>query len=108
MKIIQFIIHYGLHFVYPLLIAHLFYKDSKKAYLIFLLSMLIDLDHLLATPIFDANRCSIFFHYLHTKWAILLYFLMLFFQKLRIFGIACLLHLFTDSLDCLFMNSKNF
>ncbi len=108
MKIIQFIIHYGLHFVYPLLIASIFYKNTKKAYLFLLLTMLIDLDHLLANPIFDANRCSIFFHYLHTKWAFLGYFLMLFFPKLRIFGIGCLLHLLTDSLDCLFMNTKFF
>ncbi|MDC1375126.1 DUF6122 family protein, partial [Polaribacter sp.] len=42
-------LHYGLHFVIPLLIAYfLFKKNWKKVYVIFLLSMLVDLDHLFA------------------------------------------------------------
>ena len=36
--------------------------EWKKAYIIMLLTMLVDLDHLLANPIFDPNRCSINFH----------------------------------------------
>ena len=38
--------------------------------------MLIDLDHLLATPIFDPARCSIGFHPLHSYYAIGVYFIL--------------------------------
>ncbi|WP_425575839.1 DUF6122 family protein [Nibribacter koreensis] len=38
----------------------------KRIYLILTATMLVDLDHLLVDPIFQANRCSINFHYLHT------------------------------------------
>ncbi len=62
--------------------------------------MLVDLDHLLAVPIFDPNRCSINFHPLHTYYAAGAYILMVIPKKSRILGIAFLLHLFTDYLDC--------
>ena len=59
----QPIVHYGVHFLIPLVIALVFFKDSwLKAYLIMIATMIIDLDHLIATPIFDPNRCSINFH----------------------------------------------
>ena len=63
--------------------------------------MLVDLDHLLANPIFDPNRCSISFHPLHSYIAIGIYFVGLFFKKTRIVAIALLLHMFADWLDCL-------
>ncbi|MDB2384974.1 DUF6122 family protein [Polaribacter sp.] len=97
----KFCIHYFLHFLAPLLIAiFLFKKKWKKVYLIFLASMLIDLDHLLATPIFDPNRCSINFHPLHTYTALFIYVIFLLFSKTRLIGIALVFHLFTDYLDC--------
>ena len=59
----QFVLHYGLHFLFPALIALVFFRnEGKKAYLIMIATMLVDLDHLLANPIFDPNRCSINFH----------------------------------------------
>ena len=97
----KFLVHYGFHFLVPLAISILFYKKKwKLAYLIFIGTMLIDLDHLLANPIFDPNRCSINFHPLHTYYAIGGYILMLIPKKIRILGIALLLHMFTDYLDC--------
>ncbi|MEM6686074.1 MAG: DUF6122 family protein [Bacteroidota bacterium] len=100
----RFCIHYGLHFVFPLFIAWYFYRKKwKTVYLIFVLAMLIDLDHLLATPIFDPNRCSINFHPLHSYYAIAVYAGMVFFSKTRIFGIALLLHIVADSADCWLM-----
>ncbi len=96
-----FFIHYGLHFIFPALIAFLFFKKNwKKVYFIFILTMLIDLDHLLAVPIYDANRCSINFHPLHSYIAIALYFIGLFFKKSRIIAIGLLLHIFADLVDC--------
>ena len=82
---LKFSIHYSLHFIFPLLISLIFFNSKwKKVYLIFLLSMLVDLDHLLANPIFQENRCSINFHPLHSYIAIGIYFVGLFFSKTRI------------------------
>ncbi len=98
------LIHYGFHLVIPLLIALFFFpKQWKKVYLIFLATMLIDLDHVLASPIFAPNRCSINFHPLHSYYAILGYAFMVFFPKLRIVGIALLWHIITDQIDCWMM-----
>ena len=68
------ILHYSLHFFLPLIIAILFFKKEwKKVYVIMLLTMIVDLDHLLANPIYQADRCSINFHPLHSYYAIALY-----------------------------------
>ena len=97
----KFLIHYSLHFIAPFFIAFFFFKDKwKTLYLIFILSMLVDLDHLLANPIFNKNRCSINFHPLHSYIAISFYFLGLFFKKTRILAIALLFHMLTDLIDC--------
>jgi hypothetical protein len=99
--ILKNLLHYGLHFVAPVVISYYFFnKKWKSVALIFLLSMLVDLDHLLATPIFDKNRCSINFHPLHTYYAVAAYAIGLFFKKTRILAIALLLHMIADTLDC--------
>ena len=98
---LKFSIHYSLHFIFPLLISLVFFKSKwKKVYLIFLLSMLVDLDHLLANPIFQENRCSINFHPFHSYIAIGIYFVGLFFSKTRILAIVLLFHMLTDLIDC--------
>ena len=97
----QFIIHYSLHYLVPLLISYLFFKSKWKiVYFVFILAMLVDLDHLLATPIFDENRCSINFHPLHSYFAIGFYTFGLYFKKTRILCIALLFHMLTDAIDC--------
>ncbi|WP_292008728.1 DUF6122 family protein [Chryseobacterium sp.] len=95
------ITHYFLHLVFPAFVALIFFrKEWKKAYLIMLGTMLVDLDHLLANPIFDPNRNSIGFHFLHSYYAIAVYFLLLFFKgNIRIVGIGLLLHMLTDIQD---------
>ena len=102
----QFFIHYSLHFIFPLLIAFIFFrKNWKKVYLIMLLTMIVDLDHLIANPIFQADRCSINFHPLHTYYAIAVYIILIFFRKpLNIIGIGLLLHMLTDYIDSLLQN----
>ena len=102
----QFFIHYSLHFIFPLLIAFIFFrKNWKKVYLIMLLTMIVDLDHLIANPIFQSDRCSINFHPLHTYYAIAAYIILIFFRKpLNIIGIGLLLHMLTDFIDCLLQN----
>lgn len=104
----QSILHYFLHLIFPAAIAFVFFrKEWKKVYLIFLATMLVDLDHLLASPIFVADRCSIQFHFLHTYYAMLGYVALLFFKKpVRLIGIGLLLHMLTDFIDCLLMFSR--
>ena len=98
---LKFIIHYGFHFIIPGLLAFIFFrKNWKTVFGIFLLTMLVDVDHLLATPLFDPNRCSINFHPLHSYYAIAVYMLLLFFNKTRIIAIGLLLHMLADSIDC--------
>jgi len=99
---LQPIVHYSLHFLAPGLIAFLFFREQwRRAWLIMLATMLIDVDHLLASPIFDPNRCSINFHPLHTYWALAIYVVMLFFRKTRIVAVGLVFHLITDFIDCL-------
>src|SRR5687768_3422196 len=95
------VVHYFFHLIFPAFIAFWFYKKEwKKAYVIMLLTMLVDLDHLFATPVYDPCRCSINFHPLHSLPAIGGYFILLFFPKTRIIAIGLLLHMATDWLDC--------
>ena len=58
---IRHITHYGIHFLVPVAIAFLFFKKEErlKVSLLLLSGLAIDIDHLWATPIFDANRCSV-------------------------------------------------
>ena len=95
-------IHMILHFLVPLLVAWIFFrKEYKKAFLIMIATMLVDLDHLLADPIFQADRCSINFHPLHSYLAIIAYTGLLFFRKpFQIIGVGLLFHMLTDWVDC--------
>ena len=104
LNILQPITHYSLHLLFPGLIARVFFrKEWKKAWLIMLATMLVDLDHLLAYPIFDPTRCGIGFHPLHSYYAIAVYFLLFFFPKVRIIALGLLFHMFTDYQDCLWI-----
>lgn len=103
----QFLVHYGLHFLFPGAIAYLFFKSKWKfAWILMLSTMLIDLDHLLANPIFDPSRCSINFHPLHSYYALIAYVFLLIPKKTRIIGIGLLFHLLTDYIDCQMMASS--
>ncbi len=101
MEVIRFFTHYGMHLLFPGIIAYLFFnKHWKKVWLLFVFTMLVDLDHLLAQPYFDANRCSVNFHPLHSYYAILFYVALLLSPKTRIIAIGLLFHMLTDSIDC--------
>ncbi len=98
------ILHILLHFVIPGAVAGLAFRDKwLTSWLVMMSAMVIDVDHLLANPIFDPNRCGIGFHPLHSSMAILVYPLLLMIPKLRILGIGLLIHIGLDSLDCLRM-----
>lgn len=99
---LRFFVHYGIHFLVPIVIGLLFFKkkDRLRVILILMGGILIDVDHLLASPVFDPDRCSLNFHPLHSYWAIALYLGLLVFKKTRIFGLALLLHIVADAADC--------
>ncbi|MGX5201639.1 DUF6122 family protein [Aliikangiella sp. IMCC44632] len=93
--------HLLLHLILPLIVARLFFsKHWLKVYFIFMLTMLVDIDHLLASPIYDPNRCSINFHPLHTYWAIAVYVVGLCFRPTRLVSIGLLIHMALDWQDC--------
>lgn len=101
LSILQTAVHYSFHFLVPGLIACLFFRHHwKRAWLIMIATMLVDLDHLLADPIFDPDRCSIGFHPLHSYYAIGIYVLLAFFPRLRIVAVGLLWHMATDWQDC--------
>jgi len=86
-------------------------------------TMLVDLDHLWANPIYDMKRCSVGFHPLHQLFPIGIYFLLslspyylrsflrnshsnlhrrckLNVKLLQYLGLGLLLHMALDSIDC--------
>ncbi len=104
MEVLRFIAHYGIHFILPIGIAFFFYKSSfKNSLFILWAGILIDIDHLLADPIFDSMRCSIGFHPLHSYWMIGIYLLLVFIPKTRLIGLALCIHILADAMDCLFL-----
>jgi hypothetical protein len=95
------LIHLLLHFLVPALVATAFFRNRwKSAYLVMLATMVVDLDHLLANPIYDPGRCSIGFHPLHQPAFILIYAALCLFPKTRIIGIGLVLHMALDAIDC--------
>lgn len=98
----QTLVHYSLHFLFPAVLALVFFPLMwQTAYLIMLATMLIDLDHLLAKPIFDPLRCSVGYHPLHSFYAVPVYVLLLLLPTTQIVAVGLLFHLFTDAVDCL-------
>jgi len=71
-----------------------------NAFLLMMLGMVIDLDHLLADPVYDAERCSIGFHPLHSMVPIGLYIALLAHEKTRLLGLGLCIHIALDALDC--------
>lgn len=98
-------IHIILHFLVPALVAGTFFRSHwKHAYLVMIATLAVDLDHLLASPIYDPNRCSIGFHPLHEPAFILLYLTLCLILKTRIVGVGLILHMALDSIDCQLTN----
>lgn len=112
-------LHITLHFTVPLFVAFAFYRSRwRQAALFMIATMLVDLDHLLADPIYDPGRCSIGFHPLHTFPAIVLYAVLFVLplipgrktdlrtrqsaaDTLHLIGLGLLIHMALDWLDCL-------
>ena len=102
----------------PLITPSLMGRVLQLPLVIMLLTMAVDVDHLLANPIYAPGRCSIWFHPLHTTGAILFYILMLFWPLIKRkvagrlsvtdkivawVGAGLVIHMALDALDCLWM-----
>ncbi len=82
------------------------------AFIIMIFTMVVDVDHLLAVPIYAPNRCSILFHPLHTAWPMLVYAIMLCWPMVNKgkyrgligwLGAGLVIHMALDAIDCLWM-----
>ncbi|QIZ85763.1 hypothetical protein HF888_04530 [Bermanella marisrubri] len=134
-------LHIVLHFIVPALLAWIFSrvsflslneqglasgvkywllsKGAFSAYILMMLTMLVDIDHLLATPLYAPNRCSIGFHPLHQIPALFVYGLMVLIPLLLrkpnaswskvVFwlGMGLGIHMLLDGLDCWWMRSDS-
>jgi len=93
--------HIALHFIVPAIVVGIFFRTRWKiAYFTMLATILVDLDHLIATPIYDPSRCSIGFHPLHQPGFIMLYFALCFVPKTRLIGLGLTIHMLLDAIDC--------
>ena len=55
-------LHMILHIIVTLVISVIFFRQNwKVSFVIMMLTMVVDIEHLLADPIYDPNRCSIGF-----------------------------------------------
>jgi hypothetical protein len=122
-------IHMLLHVLAPLIAAYLYVLlvnrslpvlSFKIVFLLLMATMSVDIDHILATPIYSPGRCSIWFHPLHTFWPMVIYGLMtvlpIGFKLVRgsvtkgqlvtgILGAGLIIHMILDWSDCLWMKA---
>ncbi len=95
-------LHLALHILVPLIVALAFYRPRWLfSFAVLMTGMLIDIDHLLADPIYAPERCSIGFHPLHTAVPIALYVLALIPAKTRLLALGLSIHIALDAADCL-------
>ena len=86
-------LHLLLHFSVPAIVAGFFFRlHWKRAYGLMIVTMMVDLDHLVANPIYDAARCSIGFHPLHQPPLMVGYLALCFFTKTRFIGFGLIIH----------------
>ena len=93
--------HLFLHLAVPGLVAWACFRAQwRRAWLLMLATMAVDLDHLLADPIYDPLRCSIGFHPLHTAPAVAVYTALLLWRRTRVVATGLLIHMALDLGDC--------
>ena len=99
------IVHALLHVAVPGVVARLAWRETfLRAWLVMVATNLVDLDHLLADPLFDPDRCSIGFHPLHSGPALLAWLGLALWPRTRVVGVGLLIHMLLDVTDCAFMS----
>ncbi|GAA4424010.1 hypothetical protein GCM10023188_03320 [Pontibacter saemangeumensis] len=90
------------HVAVPVGVAALFFrKDFRHASLLMLAGILIDIDHLAASPIVDPSRCSVGYHLLHSFWLIPVYVTLALYPRTRLIGLGLVIHIVLDTAECI-------
>ena len=94
----------ALHLLVPGVVARWGFAERWwRAWGVMLATMIVDLDHLGAVPLFDPHRCSIGFHPLHTWPCIMAYLGLTALPRTRLIGLGLLIHMLLDGIDCVWM-----
>ena len=97
-------IHLLLHVLAPLAVARAFWPSRWRIAAAWMLAgWAIDIDHLLADPVYAPGRCSIGFHPLHTWPAMTAYAALMVPRRTRWLGTGLVIHVALDALDCVLM-----
>jgi hypothetical protein len=106
MPMLRPVLHILLHVLVPGLVARVGWREQwRRAWVVMVATMVVDLDHLLADPLYDPDRCSIGFHPLHTWPAWIAYALLCVHPKTRWVGVGLVIHMLLDALDCVWMTA---
>jgi hypothetical protein len=93
-----------MHIAVPaVLVAVCYRKRWWQSYVMLMLGMIVDVDHLLANPVYDSLRCSMGFHPLHTWPFVLVYIVLCLVPRTRLLGVGLVIHMLLDTADCLQM-----
>jgi len=102
--IIRPALHLALHALVPGVVARALWPGQwVRNWAVMMAAMAIDLDHLLASPLYDPDRCSLQVHPLHGPLPLGIYLLLLWPARTRVLALGLLLHIALDGVDCLAM-----
>jgi len=102
---LRVLVHAALHVAVPGVVARLAWREIwLRAWLVMTATNVVDLDHLLADPLFDPNRCSIGYHPLHSWPAQVVWVALALWPRTRLVGVGVLIHMALDATDCAFMS----
>ena len=98
------LLHIAAHVLVPALVARFAVRERRwRAFVVLVATMLVDLDHLLADPVYDPDRMSLGFHPLH-RWEVQpVYVLLALWPRTRLVGVGLVIHMVLDGLDGLWM-----
>ena len=96
------VMHIISHGVVPAGIAYIIKPKNewKNTALTYLSANVVDLDHLLAQPVYDPERCGINFHPLHSEYALFGYGHFALNPLTKDLGTGLLIHMGLDYIDC--------
>ena len=98
------LVHLVLHVLVPGAVARIAYLDRwRVVWMVMVATMVVDLDHLLADPVYDPQRCGLGFHPLHTYPAIAIYAVLTLLPSTRIVAVGLVIHMVLDGIDCVWL-----
>lgn len=101
---VRALLHLVLHALVPLAVARAWRPERwKPTWAMLLAGWLIDVDHLLADPVYAPGRCSLEVHPLHGSLATLVYIVLLAPPRTRVLAVGLLIHIGLDAIDCALM-----